>query len=195
MDLQHVNVKLLVSDPQSVDLEPLIPVFHRWIQAQPCEELLLDIADYRHVREGPGVVLIGHQADYSVDNTHGRLGIRYNRKAPLDGSNGDRLKQAACSALQACQRLEAEAALEGKIRFNGQDVELFINDRMLAPNREGIRRDLDLEFQAFFDALFRGSDYRIAYDTDPRRLLRVSVAASNHFSTADLLNNLDCRFC
>jgi len=192
MDFQHVNVKLLVSDPQSVNLEPLIPVFHRWIQAQVFEELLLDIADYRHVHDGPGIVLIGHQADYSLDNTHGRLGVRYNRKAPIDGRNWDRLKQAACSALQACQRLEAEAALQGKIRFNGQDVECFINDRMLAPNQEGIRQDLDSDFKAFFDTLFHGNDYVLSYDADPRRLLRVSAKALKHFSVADLAKNLDC---
>ena len=57
MELQHVNVKLLVKNPQEVDLEPLIPVFHGWIQDQVCEELLLDVADYRHVYAGPGVVL------------------------------------------------------------------------------------------------------------------------------------------
>ena len=60
MQLQHVNVKLLVQNPGEVDLEPLIPIFHGWIQDQIGEELLLDIADYRHVDGGPGVVLIGH---------------------------------------------------------------------------------------------------------------------------------------
>src|SRR5712692_2262165 len=96
MELQHVNVKLLVKTPQEVDLEPLIPVFHGWIQDQVCEELLLDIADYRHVYAGPGVVLIGHECNYSVDNTDNRLGVRYNRKA-------------ARAALTACQRLDAES--------------------------------------------------------------------------------------
>ncbi|PYU19621.1 MAG: hypothetical protein DMG32_24145 [Acidobacteria bacterium] len=67
MHLEHVNVKLLVKSPEEVDLEPLIPVFHSWIQAQVFEELLLDVADYRHVPAGPGVVLIGHQANYSVE--------------------------------------------------------------------------------------------------------------------------------
>jgi len=191
MDLQHVNVKLLVSDPVSVDLEPLIPVFHRWIQEQVLEELLLDIADYRHVPDGPGIVLIGHQADYSLDNTDGRLGVRYNRKAPRDGGNQDRLKQAAASALKACQCLEAEAALDGKIRFNGRDVELFVNDRLLAPNREEVRRRLDPEFKAFFDTLLGGSDYVMSYDPDPRRLLRVSVQASKDFSVIELLTNLE----
>jgi len=191
MDLQHVNVKFLVSDPASVDLEPLIPVFHRWIQEQVFEELLLDIADYRHVHDGPGIVLIGHQADYSLDNTDGRLGVRYNRKAPLDGGNEDRLKQAASSALRACQRLEAEGVLAEKIRFNGRDVEFFINDRLLAPNREEVRRLLDPEFKAFFGTLFCGSDYGMSYDTDARRLLRVSVQASKHFSVTELLKNLE----
>jgi len=190
MDLQHVNVKFLVSDPASVDLELLIPVFHRWIQEQVFEELLLDIADYRHVHDGPGIVLIGHQADYSLDNTDGRLGVRYNRKAPLDGGNGDRLKQAASSALRACQRLEVEGLLAERIRFNGRDVEFSINDRLLAPNREEVRRILDPEFKAFFGMLFCGSDYGMSYDTDPRRLLRVSVQASKHFSVTELLKNL-----
>jgi hypothetical protein len=190
MELQHVNVKFLVSDPQSVELESLIPVFHRWIQGQVCEELLLDIADYRHVPGGPGVVLIGHQADYSLDNTNYRLGVRYNRKASLDGTNDDRFRQAACSALQACQRLEEEAALEGKIRFNGRDIDLFINDRMLAPNREETRQRFDPDLKAFFDALFRGSDYSMTYDTDPRHLLGVSVRASQVFAATDLIDNL-----
>jgi len=190
MDFQHVNVKLLVQAPESFDLEPLIPVFHGWIQKQVCEELLLDLADYRHVPEGPGVVIIGHQADYSVDNTNGRLGVRYNRKAPLDGSNQDRLKQATCSALKAFQKLEAEAALAGKLRFNGHDVELFINDRLLAPNHEETRRALEADFRHLFGKLFGGSEYAMSYDTDPRHLLGVSVKSSKSFSIADLIRDL-----
>src|ERR1035437_1287853 len=123
--LQHVNVKLLVQNPENFDLEALIPVFHKWIEEQIPGELLLDIADYRHVPAGPGVVLIGHQGDYSVDNTGNRLGVRYNRKAPLDGSNEDRLKQAARAALAACRRLETESRLGGTLRFGGQEIEIF----------------------------------------------------------------------
>src|SRR5260370_10727368 len=49
MELQHVNVKLLVKDPERVDLDPLVPVFHNWIQGQVFEGQLVDVADYRHV--------------------------------------------------------------------------------------------------------------------------------------------------
>src|SRR5207302_2183700 len=113
MHLEHVNVKLLVKSPEEVDLEPLIPVFHSWIEGQVFEELLLDVADYRHVPAGPGVVLIGHQGNYSVDNTDERLGVRYNRKAAVGGSNQDALRQATRASLIACQRLESEPRPEG----------------------------------------------------------------------------------
>ena len=115
LQLQHVNVKLLLQNPSEVTLEPLVPIFLDWIQDPFAGELLLDIADYRHVPAGPGVVLIGHQGDYAVDNTDNRLGVRYNRKAALDGSNHDRLRQAARAALTACRRLEQDPRLAGKL--------------------------------------------------------------------------------
>jgi hypothetical protein len=190
MQLQHVNVKLLVQNPEEVDLEPLIPVFHDWIQDHVGNELLLDIADYRHVHEGPGMVLIGHEGNYSVDKTDNRLGVRYNRKAVLDGSNQDRLKQATRAALTACQRLEAEPRLEGRLRFNGQEIEVFINDRLVAPNRDATREAFNSDFQPFAQMLFRGSEYSMSYGSDPRKLFGVSVKASQLFSIADLLENL-----
>ncbi|HUK23783.1 MAG TPA: hypothetical protein VLV49_04325 [Terriglobales bacterium] len=188
MELQHVNVKLLIEEP--FDLELLIPVFHSWIQGKVFEERLLDIADYRHVPDGPGVILIGHEGDYSVDNADGRLGVRYNRKAALEGGNRDRLRQAARAALSACQRLESEPSLGGKLRFNGQGVEVFINDRLLAPNNEATRRAAEAELRAFFDELFRGAEYSLSYGSDVRRLFGVSGKASRPFSVAELLQNV-----
>ena len=189
--LQHINVKLLVKNPEEVDLEPLIPVFHSWIQAQVFEELLLDVADYRHVHAGPGVVLIGHQANYSVDNTDERLGVRYNRKAVLNGNNHDVLRQAMRAALTACQRLETEPSLKGKLRFNGQEIEFFVNDRLLAPNRDGTRETFHSDYEAFFEKLFRGSEYSLSYASEPGKLFGVSVKTGRIFATADLLANLE----
>jgi hypothetical protein len=191
MDLQHANVKLLTTGSVETDLEPLIPVFHAWIQDRAFGELLLDIADYRHVPAGPGVVLIGYEGDYSVDNTDNCLGVRYNRKAALDGSNQDRLRQAVRAALTACQRLEAEPRLAGKLRFNGQDLEIFFNDRLLVPNRQVTRDEVRSDLETFFKKLFRGGEYSLSYGSDPRKLFGVSVKTARAFSVADLLANLD----
>jgi hypothetical protein len=190
MQLQHINVKVLVQNPGDVDLEPLIPVFHGWIQDQAPGELLLDIADYRHVPAGPGVILIGHEGDYSVDNIDNRMGVRYNRKATLAGTNEDRLKQATREALTACRRLEEDPRLGGKLRFGGQEIEIFINDRLLAPNSDATREATDSEFRAFARKLFGGTDYSMTYERDPRKLFRAVLRASQPFSIADLLESL-----
>jgi hypothetical protein len=182
----------MLKDPAVVDLEPLIPIFHSWISGRVFEEMLLDIADYRHVPAGPGVVLIGHEADYSVDNTGNHLGIRYNRKAALEGDSQDALRQAARAALTACKHLEEEPRLGGKLRFNGQEIEVFVNDRLVAPNSaatfEAVRPDLE----PFAQKLFRGEKYSLTYDSgrDPRSLFSVALKSSRPFSTADLLQNL-----
>jgi hypothetical protein len=190
MQLQHVNVKLLVQNPQDVDLEPLIPVFQSWIQEPSNGELLLDVADYRHVEAGPGVVLIGHEGNYSVDNTDNRLGVRYNRKAVLNGSNQDRLEQAARAALSACRRLEEEPRLGGKLRFNGREFEIFINDRLLAPNSDETRKAVNSDLRAFSQKLFQGSEFSISYENDPRKLFAATLKTEKPISVADLLQRL-----
>ena len=204
MQLEHDNVKLLAESPAEPgasagvdakradrELEPLIPIFHNWIQGRVFgDELLLDIADYRHVPAGPGVVLIGHEGNYSVDNTGNRLGVRYNRKLPLEGTNVDRLQQAARAALTACQRLEGEPQLSGKLRFSGREIEIFFNDRLLAPNTEETREAARADLAGFLGKLFRGAGYSLAYESDPRKLFGVSVKASRFFSAAELLAHL-----
>ena len=190
MELQHINVKLLVKDGERADLEPLIPIFHGWIQDKVFEERLLDIADYRHVHNGPGVILIGLEGDYSVDNADGRLGVRYNRKAGFAGSNQDRLKQAARAALNACRLLEADAALGGKLRFDGQTMEMFINDRLLAPNNEATRAAVETELRNFSGSFFGEVGYSLSFNREPRHLLSATVKTSAIFSVPDLLHNL-----
>jgi hypothetical protein len=190
MQLQHVNVKLLVRNAEAVRLEPLIPVFHNWIEAQNGDELLIDVADYTHVPAGPGIVLIGHEGNYSVDNTDNRLGVRYNRKATFGGSNQECLAQAARAALTACWRLEAEPRLGGSFRFNGQDIEIFVNDRLIAPNNAATREAFDADFHLFSQKLFRGKEYSISYGDDPRSLFTAYVKAARPFPVAELLDAL-----
>ena len=190
MELQHVNVRLLLRNSEQVDLEPLIPVFHGWIQEQGWDELLLDVADYRHVYAGPGVLLIGHQANYSVDNAGNRPGVRYNRKAALEGSNQDRLKQAAVAALKVCQRFESDPRLNSKFLFGGREIEISINDRLLAPNTAATREALQPVLATFLARLFAGGAYDLSYDGSARDLFSVLVKSSGTFSVEGLLQNL-----
>lgn len=175
MELQHINVKLYLENPQAEKLGGVVPVFHEWIQNKVCAELLIDVADYRHVHAGPGVVLVGHEADYSVDNTDNRLGIRYNRKAALEGTNWDRFSQAMRSALLACRRLESDEKLERALRFDRRNLKLFVNDRLLAPNASRAHDSVRKEFQDFLAAAVGDYDFAMEFETDPRSLFGVEV--------------------
>ncbi len=189
-DLQHINVKFLLEPQEGIDLGPLIPIFHGWIQEQPFPELLIDVADYSHVPSGPGVMIIGHEADYSVDNTDGRLGVRYARKETLNSSNQERLKQAARSALSALKRLEENTAIPGKLKFGGNEAEIVVNDRLLAPNRPETQRAVEPEISKFADQLFGPGAYQLAWQSDPRRLLGVTLKANQQFDVNRLIQNL-----
>jgi len=103
MNVQHINVKFYLEHPETVNLANFGAVFNSWIQQQRLDELLIDVADYLHVHNGPGLMLIGHEADYSLDNRAGRLGLLYNRKAQLDGNTQEKLAQAVRAALAAAQ--------------------------------------------------------------------------------------------
>jgi hypothetical protein len=185
MELQHINVKLYLQDPQTVKLEALVPVFHEWIQNQVCEELLIDVADYRHVHAGPGVVLVGHEADYSVDNTDNRLGtLRESQR----GTSRDRCRRSR--GLAACRRLESDDKLGQGFRFNRRNFKLFVNDRMLASNA-GRPSDLVAgEFRDFFATALGEGEFEMEFETDPRSLLGVEVKAAKPLELDSVLVRL-----
>jgi hypothetical protein len=186
MDIQHLNVKFFLENPEAVDLESFLTVFNNWIQNHVTEELLVDVADYRHVFAGPGVVLIGHEANYSLDNTGNRLGLLYNRKAPAPGTNRDRLQQAVRAALLAAQRLEAEQ----KLKFNGQAMQVIVNDRLIAPNTPETFATLAPDLHALFARLYGDGNYTLDRTPDPRERFTVIVRAAQRFDVETLLRSL-----
>ncbi|MCH2200898.1 MAG: hypothetical protein MK102_02930 [Fuerstiella sp.] len=173
MNVQHVNIKFFVDGELTVELDKVIELFHRWTAEQIRDELLIDVADYRHVPAGPSVALIGHEADYVLDNTGYRYGLRYNRKTALDGSNEHRMLQAVRSALQACELLEAEFAT---LRFNRREFEITVNDRALAPNTEETRVAFEPILRSFIGEHLQQSDFTVDYQRDERSLFGALVS-------------------
>jgi hypothetical protein len=81
--------------------------------------------------------------------------------------------------------------LNGKLLFNGRELELFINDRLLAPNTDVTRRAAEPELRDFFGKLFRGANYSLAFESEPRKLFSATVRSETPFTVAELLANLD----
>ncbi len=139
MNLYKLGVKIFAANPEVVDVDEFIPVFHSWIQQQKIAgHLLIDVHDYSHVHNGPGILLVAHESNFSMDEADGRLGLVYCRKQPV----ADPLKTTFETAQAACCLLEAEPKLNG-IRFRADEFLLFSNDRLLAPNTTEARAQLE----------------------------------------------------
>lgn len=190
IELQHPNLKFFITDEGSVNPEAWNPLFQTWIQNKVTDDILIDVADYLHVPEGPGMVLVGLEADYALDHSGGRWGLKYNRKAPLDGSNQDRLLQAFKATLEACDRVEKNEMFKGNIKFRTDEFEIFFNDRALVPNTphtlEASRGDLESALKK----LLAGNEFKMEPVTDPRERFGITVNSSYKGGIQDLLKNL-----
>jgi len=167
--VQHATIKIFAHDEVEARLGDARDVFHRWIQRRDLDGTWIDVADYTHVTRGPGVLLIGQEADYSFNDSQGRLGLAYNRKAVGDGG----LRQAYESALEGCRRLEREPEFEGKLAFDAGDVELTLNDRLLHPNTEEGWRAIEPEVACYFREVL--GECMIERAGEPRERLRIRV--------------------
>lgn len=181
MELQHINVKIHVEGDLPVDPADFIPVFHQWVKDQVMDELLIDVADYRHVPAGPGVLLVGHEADYEMGNTDNRWGLRYSRKAPLGGTNEDRFRQAFRSAAHACGMLEKEFA-GSALTFSRREFEFVVNDRALAPNTPATFEACKPELESFLRSLLGHDEFALVHRDDPRSLFGVIISSAQPFA-------------
>lgn len=183
MNLQHINVKIFAETAPEGLSDRMIEVFHRWIQEKKLPELLIDVADYAHVPMGPGILLIGHEADYNMDNAGDQLGLRYNRKDEFSGSNTDRLRQAFQAAAKACQLLESEFD-DGSLKFSRNEFEVSVNDRALAPNTPETFAACKPEIEAFLKETLGDGEYSLEHNSDPRKLFSVTVKTGKPFELA-----------
>ena len=86
MQLQKFGVKLFLNTNVSYKSKDFIPVFHSWIQNKAVEDhLLIDVADYSHIQDGPGVMLVAHEGNFSLDQESQQPGIMYMRKTDIGG--------------------------------------------------------------------------------------------------------------
>jgi len=132
---------------------------------------------------------VAHDANVSVDETGGRRGFLFQQKAPLDGTNQERLARVFQSALEDCRRLQAEPALREKIEFRFDEFEITLNDRLAAPNGDASYRALKAEIEPFVGRLFSGAPVSFQQESDARRRVRLRVQAMAPVELAILQSN------
>jgi hypothetical protein len=177
-DLQRVCVKIYAPEAQVGDQE-FVPIFHEWIRGHALEGLVLfDVADYAHVPESPGVVLVTHEAHFALDRSDGRLGLLAQRRVDMGAPSTDVIAATVEQALQVVDKLESDPRLAGRLRFDRSTMRVEANDRLRAPNTDDGWRAFEPVVKS---ALARagGADARVRrVQNDPRDRLAADVEVS-----------------
>jgi hypothetical protein len=188
MELQKLNVKFFIDQPNAVTLTDFIDIFHSWIQAT--DGVYHDVADYSHMQAGPGIVLIANDANVSIDENGARRGLLFSQKAPLAGSNQDKLRTVFRAALDNCRKLEAEPALHGKLRFAANEAVVSVNDRLVGENSPAAFDALKGDVEAVARELYGGATVSVERDGDSRRQLNLHVKSPAAIELTRALANL-----
>lgn len=175
--VHRLRLTRFVEGADRFDSDPLIAIFHRLIQRRALSWMLIDVADYRHVPGGPGVMLIGHQGDLALGSIDGAPGLSYTQKRPEGGGLAEHLERAGRRLAEAAARLAAEPALAG-LTFGGRRS-LRLLDRLRAPAGEATARVVVPVVREILEAApgIDAAGGAEIDDADPRRPFGVEIAA------------------
>ena len=162
----------------SLDVEAFIPVFHRWIRENAVpNELLLDVADYKHIVNGPALLLVGHEADYVIDMTD-KPGLQYIRKRELGADLSQALERTVQQALQGVKLTETDVDLRDKLKLRTDAATIAFVDRLNYPNNDSSAASVQAQLADSLATVF-GDDASVTrIDNDPREPLTFSVTSS-----------------
>lgn len=191
MDFNKLSLKFFLDPKKSKDLQiqDFFAVFQVWIQQKKLLGLWIDVADYAHVPEGPGIVLVGHDANISLDQEKGRLGLLYSRKTVVEGDPQTQLGDLLRTTLEARILLEQEPSVKKHIAFIGDEMWLTFNDRLTFPNNEGTFSKVTPVVQPFFEQTF-GTPCHLIRCTDPHERFQLQVKLQKNVSLDAVLQNL-----
>lgn len=103
-------------------------IFYDWLRLGVLDDVLVDVADYRHVAGGPGFLLIGHECNYQVRLTdNGVLEARCSQKRVF--ANGRcPVAETFTRGVKVCRMLEEHS---GRTRlFDCSRVRVAARDRL-----------------------------------------------------------------
>lgn len=172
--IKAVDVKVFATQGESIGAYELMGVLQRWIREHTVPGVLIDVADYSHIPDGPGVILVGHEGNVSVDYAGGRMGLLYRYKWPAEPDTPSRIEAALRYALDAAAKLEAEPEFVGRLEFDKTKVEVISNDRLGAPNTDEAAAGFSAAVEKALSGVFSGAKVtRTAGDS--RERLAVTV--------------------
>ena len=183
--LQRINVKFYLEDPASLSAQEAFRIFNSWIPTTP-DEVLIDVADYSHLDEGPLTILVGHEANYSLDNHSAELGLALLAQT----TRGRRPNRTACQHLQSgahrlpTPRRRAQPSGQSQIPPRRR---IPRSQRPPQRNQRRSRAKMTCGPSSirYSPQLFAGAEYAVKRDPAPELRLNLRIRMSNQRRYSD----------
>jgi hypothetical protein len=170
----RLTAKLFSPEPAVPD-EHFVPIFHKWIRKRALGGVLFDVADYTHVPEGPGVVLVGHDTTFSLDRSSGQFGLLAQARRPFLGDAVEGVVATLEALFAAADAIERDVT-EAGLRLDRTRIRIEANDRLRAPNTDGGFVALRLVVAAAAQRLFVDREIIVErVENDRRERLAIDV--------------------
>ena len=182
---KRLGVKFSLTHEPKAKPDDILPIFQRWIQEHSVDGMLIDVIDYKHVPDGPGILLIADEADFAYDLGDGQIGLHYIRKRALPDDLSSALRLTFYRALQAARALEAEAP--GDIEFDYSLAKITFLDRMLYRNDPQVFEEISADLAEILGELYGAAVEVSRVYEDPRRLFAIHCRVQTEDIDVDAL--------
>lgn len=188
MDIERFCLKFHARQGRTaVDEATFIPIFHDWIRLKALPGILIDVADYRHVPEGPGIMLISHEVNYAMEHGGGQFGLSAQRKLGGGSTHQERIVDLVKRLALFGSLLETDRRVAGDLKLEGSSFLYLANDRLRAPNTAEAFADLKPDLEEAASQLYGGAAVSISrLENDPRERLTAVVTAPGSLDLSSL---------
>ena len=179
-------IKIFFADGIVVDPPLMVALFHEWIRNKIVEGMLIDVADYKHVHEGPSIVLVGHDVDYTLDLSEARPGLMVTRKHPTPSDLAEDIRQGVRRVLSAARALQRRTDPHPPVRFRTDELRVQVIDRLRFPQSADAVEAVSRAIEPLFAKLFDPSGFTIENAAADARMpvtLRVRAAGAPPLDT------------
>ncbi|RME99069.1 MAG: hypothetical protein D6768_15895, partial [Chloroflexi bacterium] len=152
----------------------------------------LDVVNYRHVPQGPGVMLISHEVNYAMDHAEGRFGLLAQRKLGRAAHLPAAVAELVRLSLEFADLLENDLRVEGALKFEAGAFEFAANDRLAAPNTDAAFAALLPQVQAAAESIYPGRGATVTrVANDPRERLALRVDSGQSLEIDDVIDAVE----
>lgn len=190
MNTHKIAVKLYMDKGQDIAPETWFKTFNKWISANAGPDVLIDVVDYSHVKNGPVTLLVGHEYDISIDDVDGKRGVLFSRKRSDAGEFAQHLTSVVKQACEVGRRFETDGDVGDQVAFRGHEICIILNDRLNAPNSEETLQVIQADLDALLAKLYGDAKVSVSRRDDAKARLTLDVQAKGDWSVDQLLANM-----